>query len=114
MSVMPAEYLILGQVAPTSAGSETTLYTVTAGKSAVTSTLTICNLGSVAAHARVNARPAGASVVVKHRIFHDVEVNPGNTLVLTMGMTLASTDVVSVQSDVANGLSFNLFGTEIP
>jgi hypothetical protein len=110
---MTATYSVLGQQAPTNT-SETTLLTVAADKQVVTSTLSCCNLTSDIVKATVNVKPAGASTAARHRLLYQAEIRPGNSLVLTLGLTLAATDVVSVQSDTANGLAFHLYGTVMP
>jgi hypothetical protein len=109
---MSAAYFVLGQIAPTGT-SETTLYTVTSGKQAVCSSLTFCNITTSVVKVSVNVRPAGAAVAAKHALARNVSVAPGSTNVISVGLTLASTDVVSVNIDTANGLAVHLYGTEI-
>lgn len=108
---MATTYKILGQVQPT-LGTNTTLYTVPSATSTVISTLTICNAGLNAGTYNVAVRQAGASLTGAQYIAFSASLNPGDTSALTMGMTLAATDVVTVYSSNA-GLSFNLFGSEI-
>ena len=71
----------------------------------------------IALHQRLPAggcdRPAGAALANQHRIIKGASLGPGESLFLTLGLTLAATDVVSVKTDTANGLAFSLFGTEI-
>ena len=107
---MASAYKVLGQVNP-SATTLTTLYTVPSATSAVASTLTVCNIG-VSTNIRVAVRPAGAAIDPKHYIVYDNYVNAGDTIFLTVGLTLATTDVVSVYAGTAN-VSFNLYGSEI-
>lgn len=103
--------LVLGQVEPTAA-TLTTLYTVGASKEAVVSTLTVCNLSAVATSFRVAIRPAGAAIANKHYIYYDVTIAGNDTFAATFGVTLATTDVVSVYATLAT-LAFNLFGQEV-
>ena len=107
---MATAYKVLGQSNP-AATTLTTLYTVPAATSSVTSTLSICNQG-VSTTVRVAVRPAGASIVASHYVLYDAAVNSLDTLFLTIGATLATTDVVSVYAGTAN-VSFNLYGSEI-
>ena len=100
----------LGQVAPT-ASSLTTLYTVPALTSTVTSTLVVANLGANATRFRVAVRVAGTTVADKDYVYYEIEIPGFDTFVSTLGMTLAATDVVSVYATAAT-LSFNLFGEE--
>jgi len=107
---MATEYKVLGQSAP-AATTATTLYTVPASTSAVCSTLVVCNRG-VSTTFRVSVRPAGAAQADQHYLIYDNYVDQYDTVCLTLGMTLATTDVVTVYAGAAT-LSFNLFGSEI-
>jgi hypothetical protein len=104
-------YKVLGQAA-VSATTNTDLYTVPALTSTVASTLTICNRGSGAASIRVAVRPVGAALANQHYIIYDTVVQFGDSLFLTIGLSLSTTDVVTVYASNAN-ISFSLFGTEI-
>lgn len=110
MQVTNTDYKVLGQEAPVAA-TLTDLYVVPNGKSAVVSTLTACNTGTSAATVRVAVRVAGAAITAKQYVVYGVVLNPSETVTLTVGITLAATDVVSVYTDVAT-VSFNLFGVE--
>ena len=101
---------VLGQVNP-SATTATTLYTVPSAKSAVISSLTICNQASSAATFRVAVRPGAATLAAQHYIAYDVTVGAADTTVLTLGITLATTDVVTVYASTAT-ISFNAYGDE--
>lgn len=101
---------VLGQSNP-SATTATTLYTVPSAKQAVISTLVVANLASTAATFRVAVRPAGAALANQHYIAYDVTVGASDSTALTLGITLATTDVVTVYASSAN-LVFNAFGDE--
>lgn len=107
---MATAYKVLGQSNP-AATTATTLYTVPASTSAVVSSLMICNQG-VSTTFRVAVRPAGATLEAKHYIVYDSYINGNDSVFLTLGITLATTDVVTVYAGTAN-LSFNLHGSEI-
>ena len=107
---MATTYKVLGQVQP-SATSATTLYTVPSATSAVCSTLAICNMGVTTTY-RVAIRPAGATLEDKHYIVYESTLNQYDTVMLTLGITLATTDVVTIYAGTAD-VSFNLFGSEI-
>lgn len=107
---MAATYKVLGQVNP-AATTLTTLYTVPSAKSAVASTLTICNQG-LTTTVRVAVRPADEALDPKHYIVYDAVVNADDTLFLTIGVSLATTDIVSVYAGTAT-VSFNLYGSEV-
>lgn len=108
---MPAAYRVLGQSNPASA-TNTTLYTVPSATSAVVSTLSVCNLGTTATTFRVAVRPAGATLANQHYLAYDAAVAAGDAVLLTLGLSLAATDVVTVYAANSN-LSFSLFGSEI-
>ena len=101
---------VLGQSNP-SAALNTTLYTVPALTSTVASSIFICNRSATATSFRVAVRPAGASISNEHYLYYDVTLAGNDTFVATVGLTLATTDVITVYATLAT-LSFNLFGQE--
>lgn len=108
---MPNVYKVLGQTNP-AATTATTLYTVPSATSAVCSTITICNQAASSASFRIAVRPAGATLDPRHYIAYDTIVVANDTITMTIGISLATTDVVTVYANTAN-VSFNLFGSEI-
>lgn len=108
---MATTYKVLGQLAP-AATTLSTLYTVPSATSTVCSTLSIANTTTTGTTFRVAVRPAGAAIDIKHYIAYDVYVNGNDTMFLTLGVSLATTDVVSVYS-TSGDVSFSLFGSEI-
>ncbi len=107
---MTDTFKVLGQVNPL-ATTLTTLYTVPAVTQTAGSSLTICNQ-TTAGTFRVAVRPAGATIDPKHYIAYDTAIAANATIVLDLGITLATTDVVSVYASSASQ-SFGLFGTEV-
>ena len=108
---MAIAYKVLAQNSP-SATTVTTLYTVPSSTSAVVSTIAICNRSGGSSSFRIAIRPAGAVLANQHYLNYDTTVPPNDTIFLTVGVTLATTDVVSIYSSSAN-LSFSMFGSEI-
>jgi hypothetical protein len=108
---MATTYKVLGQVAP-SATTATTLYTVGSGKSTVVSTIAVCNRAATAATYRVAIRPAGATLSNEHYIAYDSTVAANDSTMITIGVTLTATDVVTVYASTAD-TSFSAFGSEI-
>ncbi len=108
---MPTAYKVLGQVAP-SATTNTTLETVPSATQAVVSTIVICNRGTTSATYRIAVRPAGATLADLHYIAYDTAITANNSTMITIGITLAATDVITVYASNAN-LSFSAFGSEI-
>ncbi len=108
---MATTYKVLGQVAP-SATTNTTLETVPSATQAVVSTIAVCNRGGSSATYRIAVRPAGATLADLHYIAYDATVTANNSTFITVGVTLAATDVITVYASNAN-LSFSVFGSEI-
>jgi hypothetical protein len=108
---MPTAYKVLGQSSP-AATTNTSLYTTPSSTSTVGSTIIICNQAATAATYRIAVRPAGATAEAKHYIVYGATVAASDTTALTLGITLATTDVVSVYASSAT-LAFSLFGSEI-
>lgn len=80
--------------------------------STVVSTITVCNQASTAGTFRIAIRPAGASLAAQHYVAYDTPIAANDTVALTLGITLATTDVVTVYASSAN-MSFNAYGSEI-
>lgn len=106
---MATTYKVLGQVNP-AATTATDVYT--AANPAVISTIAVCNQAASGATFRIAVRPAGAALAAKHYIAYDTAVTANNSTMLTLGVTLAATDVLTVYASTAT-LSFNVFGSEI-
>jgi hypothetical protein len=60
----------------------------------------------------VAVRPAGATIANQHYIVYGATVAGNDSILLTLGIALAATDVVTVYSSTAN-TSYTLFGSEI-
>lgn len=108
---MATTYKVLGQSNP-AATTATTLYTVPAATQTVISTIVICNQAAATATFRIAVRPAGAALAAQHYVAYDVTVGASDSTALTLGLTLAATDVVTVYGSSAT-LSFAAFGSEI-
>jgi len=104
-------YKVLGQSAP-AATTATNVYTVPSATEAVVSTIVIANRAATAGSFRLSVRPAGASQANQHYLAYDVPIAANDSTTLTLGITLAATDVVTVYASSAD-MSFNVFGTEI-
>ena len=104
--------LVLGQAFPTLA-TATTLYTVPAATSVTVSSLVICNQSSTQADSfRISIEVAGASPSSKQYLYYNLSIGPTDTFISTIGITLATTDVVVCYSTL--GLcSFNIFGVQV-
>lgn len=108
---MPNAYKVLGQSNP-AATTATTLYTVPASTQTVVSTISVCNQAATSGTYRIAIRPAGATLAAQHYIAYDSAITANNTTMITVGVTLNATDVITVYASSAN-MSFSAFGTEI-
>lgn len=108
---MPTTYKVLGQLNP-AATTASTLYTVPNSTSTVVSTISICNQASSAGTFRIAIRPAGATLAAQHYIYFDAPIAANDGIAVTIGITLAATDVITVHASSAN-MSFTAFGSEI-
>ena len=108
---MATTYKVLGQVNP-SATTATTLYTVPSSTETVVSTIAVANQAASAATYRIAIRPAGATLSNEHYIAYDSTVGANDSTMLTIGITLAATDVITVYASTAD-TSFSAFGSEI-
>jgi hypothetical protein len=109
---MPTVYKILGQSAPANT-SNANLYTVPSATNTIVSTLVIANTTATAALAEVYVRIAGAAASTSNAVLYDVSIPGNSSSAFTLGMTLAATDIITVQTATANALTFTAFGSEI-
>lgn len=103
---------VLGQSNP-AATTATTLYTVPSGKEATISTLVVANLAAANATFRLAVRPAGAALANQHYVAYDITVGASDSTALTLGITMAATDVLTVYASTAT-VSFSAYGAEVP
>lgn len=108
---MGISYKVLGQINPT-ANVANTIYTVPSATSAVVSTVTICNLSSSSDTFSVAVRPSGETLANKHYIAYNTTVPANDMVALTLGITLAATDVLDCNAS-SNNITFSAFGSEI-
>lgn len=107
---MATIYKVLGQI-HAAAITNTTLYTVPAATSAVCSTLVVCNMGTSTTY-RIAVRPAGATIADQHYLVYEAAINQYDTTMLTLGITLAATDIITVYAGTAD-VTFQVYGSEI-
>lgn len=108
---MPQTHKVLAQLNP-SATTASTLYTAPSATSTIVSSLVVANLSNAAVTYRVAVRPAGATLANQHYLAYDASLPANDSTVLTMGLTLSATDVVTVYASTAN-VAFSLFGVEV-
>ena len=101
---------VLGQKA-TAAITTWSLYTVPASREATVSSIVVCNRGSTATTFRVSVRIGGAGAANDQYLYYDLPIAAYDTFIATIGITLATTDILEVYAGNAN-LSFNAFGDE--
>jgi hypothetical protein len=109
---MPTTYKVLGQSNP-SATTEATLYTAPSLTQSVVSSIAICNQAGTSATFRIAVRPsADATTAAKHYLVYGTTVAANDTIVLTMGITLAAGDKILVYASTGN-ISFAAYGSEL-
>ena len=108
---MATTYKVLGQSSP-AATTETALYTVPSATSAIGSSIIVANRSTSVAYFRISIAVAGATTSNKDYIYYDLPIGANDTFIATVGLSLATTDVVRVYSSNTN-LSFSLYGSEI-
>jgi hypothetical protein len=106
---MATSYLVLGQSVPTSGNSD--LYTAAAAT--VVSTVAVCNTTATAATATIYIRKAGASATTSNALVYQQTIPANYTSTFTLGITLASTDVITVATGTSGSLTFHAFGSTI-
>lgn len=108
---MATTYKVLGQSQP-SANTDVTLYTVPSSTSTIVSTINVCNLGVGSDNFRIAVRPSGNTLANVHYLAYNTVVPGYDSIALTIGITLATTDVITVYSTNGN-VVFNAFGSEL-
>jgi hypothetical protein len=106
---MATSYLTLGQAVP--AGSNSNLYTASAAT--VVSTIAACNTTASAATATIYVRVAAASAATSNALVYLQTIPAYSTSTFTLGITLASTDVITVASGTSGAITFHAFGSTI-
>ena len=107
---MATTYKVLGQSNP-AAATDTTLYTVPGSTSTVVSTISVANLGTSGTF-RIAVRVAGGGIGNKDYLSYDVALNANDAITFTIGITLATTDVITVRASNTS-FAFAAFGSEI-
>jgi hypothetical protein len=102
---------ILAQAYP-SAATSTALYTVGAGKSAVISTIAVCNTTGSQLTFRIATVPSGGTLGSASYIAYDSKVTGNDTNFITVGITLEAGATIYVYN-ATQGVAYNLYGTEL-
>ena len=74
--------------------------------------ITICNQSSTPATFCIALQKAGASLSSQQYVNFNTPIPGNDTINLTLGLTMAATDVLSANANTAS-VSFNVFGSEI-
>jgi hypothetical protein len=104
-------YKRLGAV-DVAATTDTVLYTVPTGKTAVISSLMICNRGGSKIAFRIAHvdGPIG-SLANEDYVYYELQLNAHDSFVATIGMTMSAGDTIVVRSDSIN-VNFIAWGSE--
>ena len=110
---MATTYKRLGAIASTGTiGTGDTTYTVPAATAAVISTISVCNTAASAATYRI-AISTTTSFVTAGYIVYNATVAANETVLLTCGFTMDTTNKYLLTSASASTVSFSVFGSEI-
>lgn len=91
----------------------TDVYTVPGATSATISSILVCNRTGSAVTFRISFAPAGAVDATSQYGYYDVSVSDADTVGLTIGVTLATTDVLRAKASTADALTIQVFGVQI-
>lgn len=103
---------VLGQAAPADT-TNANLYTVGTGKAAVVSTISVTNYTGTEATCRIFVRVGGAAAATTNALVYDGKVPANDLTAVTVGVTLAAGDILTVRAGTGNALTFQAFGSEI-
>lgn len=108
---MATAYKILGQTAANAAYA--TLYTTPALKSAVVSTIVICNVAATSKTFRIGIMAsAGTPTSPQEFLAYDTAVPANDSVVMTLGITMEASKFIRVYG-VDGNVGFTAFGSEI-
>jgi|TARA_R110000796_G_scaffold238371_1_gene358721 hypothetical protein len=105
-------YKILGQSAPADT-SNADLYSVPTSTETIVSSLAITNVTAAPASYRIYIRNSGAAAVNGNALVKDAIAEANTTTTIGIGISLAATDIITVQSGTADSITFHAFGTEV-
>jgi len=109
---MATAYKILGQVEPSGTSTED-LYAVPSATEAIVSTLVIANTTGNDTSFRIFVRENGETAGTNNAIAYDTTLVANTQVAFTLGLTLSSTDIISVQAGSSNSITFQAFGSEL-
>ena len=105
-------YKVLGRKAAAATTAEE-LYATPSGSSAVVSTIVIANRASSSRTYRLAVKPtSGTTLATDHYLAYDVTIAANDSTALTLGITLASGNVIVTYASAAD-LTFTAFGSEL-
>lgn len=108
---MATAYKILGQQQSV-ALTDVDAYTVPSATQSVVSTIVITNRSATAGTYNLAVRASGATIDPKHYLAYGAPIAGNDATILTIGITLSATDVVTFQAS-SDDMSINIFGSEI-
>ena len=90
--------------------SQTIVYTVPALTSAVISSIVVCNQGTTGTYS-IAWQVGGATLTAAQYLIYNATLNTNDTITMAQGLSLATTDVISVWASTTN-FSFNISGVQ--
>lgn len=88
------------------------LYAVPGSTSTVVSTIVVANRNNSSGTFHITIQPASAAIDVKHYIAFGTTVPANDSVVIRLGLTLATTDIITVGGSDGN-ISFGAWGSEV-
>lgn len=86
---------------------------LTASAPTIVSTITVCNTSSSTQTFSIGISTASATYQTAGYIAYQVFIAPNDTVALTMGLTLDTTNKYLVASSTSTSVAFNVFGADI-
>jgi hypothetical protein len=108
---VPTVYRVLGQLKPGAASLEDIYTVLKPARSAILSSINICNQSATPTSYRISVAIKGAADSLEQYLAYDAPIVANDTVSFNVGVSLAQDDVVRVYATLAT-LSFNVFGLE--
>lgn len=104
---------VLGQIIPEAGDGLVPAYTAVTAVGTTISSIVVANLdATVGDYFTIEVAKGGVPHDNTHRLFYKIPIKPRSSRTLTLGITMASGDIMRVAS--TNGLlAFNIFGVEV-
>lgn len=107
-----AEYRVFAQLCPADV-AENELYLVPQNKALIVSSITVCNITAGADKYSIAVQGGGGAAANENWVKHSIAIAADESVEVLKGITLEEDYRIIVQSNTADTITFNLFGTLI-